>query len=73
MPRLENFDSYMPLVMPVPGTKSGGGHGARVMIVEAAPFAASPSAHGKLAGSTQLASGRFAMIDNGLAFSLVPW
>jgi hypothetical protein len=28
---------------------------------------------GKLAGSTQLASGRFAMIDNGLGFSLVPW
>jgi Protein of unknown function (DUF3363) len=28
---------------------------------------------GKLVGSTQLASGRFAMIDNGLGFSLVPW
>ena len=28
---------------------------------------------GKLLGSTQLASGRFAMIDNGLGFSLVPW
>ncbi|HUO00793.1 MAG TPA: DUF3363 domain-containing protein [Bradyrhizobium sp.] len=28
---------------------------------------------GKLIGSTQLASGRFAMIDNGLGFSLVPW
>jgi len=28
---------------------------------------------GKLRGSTQLASGRFAMIDNGLGFSLVPW
>ena len=28
---------------------------------------------GKLIGSTQLASGRFAMIDNGLDFSLVPW
>lgn len=28
---------------------------------------------GKLAGSTQLASGHFAMIDNGLGFSLVPW
>ena len=28
---------------------------------------------GKLVGSTQLASGRFAMIDNGLEFSLVPW
>ena len=28
---------------------------------------------GKLAGSTQLASGRYAMIDNGLGFSLVPW
>ncbi|MBX9778296.1 MAG: DUF3363 domain-containing protein [Xanthobacteraceae bacterium] len=28
---------------------------------------------GKLLGSAQLASGRFAMIDNGLGFSLVPW
>jgi type IV secretory pathway VirD2 relaxase len=28
---------------------------------------------GKLIGSTQLASGRFAMIGNGLGFSLVPW
>jgi type IV secretory pathway VirD2 relaxase len=28
---------------------------------------------GKLIGSTQLASGRFAMVDNGLGFSLVPW
>jgi hypothetical protein len=28
---------------------------------------------GKLIGSTQLASKRFAMIDNGLGFSLVPW
>jgi hypothetical protein len=28
---------------------------------------------GKLLGSTQLASGRFAMIDDGLNFSLVPW
>jgi Protein of unknown function (DUF3363) len=28
---------------------------------------------GRLIGSTQLASGRFAMIDNGLGFSLVPW
>jgi type IV secretory pathway VirD2 relaxase len=28
---------------------------------------------GKLVGSTQLASGRFAMIDNGLGFQLVPW
>jgi hypothetical protein len=28
---------------------------------------------GKLLGSTQLASGRFAMIDDGLHFSLVPW
>jgi hypothetical protein len=28
---------------------------------------------GKLIGSTPLASGRFAMIDNGLGFSLVPW
>ncbi len=28
---------------------------------------------GNLVGSTQLASGRFAMIDDGLGFSLVPW
>jgi len=28
---------------------------------------------GKLLGSAQLASGRYAMIDNGLGFSLVPW
>jgi Protein of unknown function (DUF3363) len=28
---------------------------------------------GKLIGSTQLVSGRFAMIDDGLGFSLVPW
>ena len=28
---------------------------------------------GKLIGSTQLASGRFAVIDDGLGFSLVPW
>jgi len=28
---------------------------------------------GTLVGSTQLASGRFAMIDDGLGFSLVPW
>ena len=28
---------------------------------------------GTLAGSTQLASGRYAMIDDGFGFSLVPW
>ncbi len=28
---------------------------------------------GQLTGSTQLASGRFAMIDDGFGFSLVPW
>jgi type IV secretory pathway VirD2 relaxase len=28
---------------------------------------------GKLVGATQLTSGRFAMIDDGLGFSLVPW
>ena len=28
---------------------------------------------GTLAGSTQLASGRFAMIDDGIGFQLVPW
>ena len=28
---------------------------------------------GELVSSTQLPSGRFAMIDNGMGFSLVPW
>jgi len=28
---------------------------------------------GTLVGSTQLASGRFAMIDDGIGFQLVPW
>lgn len=28
---------------------------------------------GKLVGSTRLVRGRFAMIDDGLGFSLVPW
>jgi len=28
---------------------------------------------GQLIGATQLASGRFAMIDDGLGFSLMPW
>jgi hypothetical protein len=28
---------------------------------------------GKLVGQAQLSSGRFAMIDNGLGFQLVPW
>jgi len=28
---------------------------------------------GQLVGSTQLSGGRFAMIDDGLGFSLVPW
>jgi len=34
-----------------------------------------PGSHvaGQLVGSTQLSSGRFAMIDDGLGFSLVPW
>jgi type IV secretory pathway VirD2 relaxase len=31
------------------------------------------SVRGKLVGSAQLVSGRFAMIDDGLGFSLVPW
>jgi type IV secretory pathway VirD2 relaxase len=36
---------------------------------------ANPGNHvsGQLVGSTQLSSGRFAMIDDGLGFSLVPW
>jgi hypothetical protein len=29
--------------------------------------------NGTLVGSTQLASGRFAMIDDGIGFQLVPW
>jgi type IV secretory pathway VirD2 relaxase len=38
-----------------------------------APVEERQTVRGKLVGSTQLASGRFAMIDNGLGFSLVPW
>ncbi len=37
------------------------------------PAATGQHVSGKLVGSTQLASGRFAMIDNGLGFQLVPW
>jgi len=37
------------------------------------PIEEGHSVRGKLIGSTQLASGRFAMIDDGLGFSLVPW
>ena len=32
-----------------------------------------PSVSGKFVGSTHLASGRFAMIDDGIGFQLVPW
>jgi hypothetical protein len=38
-----------------------------------APAQEGQAVRGKLLGSTQLASGRFAMIDNGVGFSLVPW
>jgi type IV secretory pathway VirD2 relaxase len=38
-----------------------------------APVEEGQTVCGTLLGSTQLASGRFAMIDNGLGFSLVPW
>lgn len=31
------------------------------------------SVRGRLPGATQLISGRFAMIDDGFGFSLVPW
>ena len=37
------------------------------------PAVAGNYVSGQLVGSTQLASGRFAMIDDGLGFSLVPW
>ncbi len=37
------------------------------------PAASGDSVTGTLVGSAQLASGRFAMIDDGLGFSLVPW
>ena len=37
------------------------------------PIHEGQTVRGKLVGSAQLASGRFAMIDNGLGFSLVPW
>jgi Protein of unknown function (DUF3363) len=37
------------------------------------PISAGEHVSGTLSGSTNLASGRYAMIDNGLGFSLVPW
>jgi type IV secretory pathway VirD2 relaxase len=37
------------------------------------PIQEGQTIRGKLVGSAQLASGRFAMIDDGLGFSLVPW
>jgi Protein of unknown function (DUF3363) len=37
------------------------------------PIHEGQAVRGKLLGSTQLASGRFAMVDDGLGFSLVPW
>ena len=37
------------------------------------PVQEGETVRGNLLGSTLLASGRFAMIDNGLGFSLVPW
>jgi hypothetical protein len=37
------------------------------------PVRAGEHVSGKLVGSANLASGRFAMIDNGIEFSLVPW
>ncbi len=37
------------------------------------PAVAGNHVSGRLVGATQLASGRFAMIDDGLGFSLVPW
>jgi len=37
------------------------------------PVASGSQFAGQLTGSAQLASGRFAMIDDGLGFSLVPW
>lgn len=37
------------------------------------PVKAGEHVSGRLAGSTSLASGRYAMIDDGLGFSLVPW
>jgi len=37
------------------------------------PTVAGDYVAGRLVGSTQLSSGRFAMIDDGLGFSLVPW
>ncbi len=37
------------------------------------PIREGQAVRGKLLGSAQLVSGRFAMIDDGLGFSLVPW
>ena len=50
------------------------GHGiakARGMTFQ--PAKAGEYVRGTLAGSTNLVSGRYAMIDDGLGFSLVPW
>ena len=41
--------------------------------VEWQPTGASERVSGKLVGQAQLSSGRFAMIDNGMGFQLVPW
>jgi hypothetical protein len=48
------------------GRRSGFGSGRR-------EAAAGDYVSGKLVGSAQVTSGRFAMIDDGQGFSLVPW
>jgi hypothetical protein len=49
------------------------GHGHAPGSLTFKPIEDGQTIRGKLVGSTQLASGRFAMIDDGLGFSLVPW
>jgi type IV secretory pathway VirD2 relaxase len=52
-------------------------HAARALAAERGrqwqPAVPGKQVIGRLVGSTQLSSGRFAMIDDGLGFSLVPW
>ena len=55
------------------GDRVGRAHGRRTRAdIHRPPRPANMSA-AQLVGSTQLASGRFAMIDDGIGFQLVPW
>jgi hypothetical protein len=50
------------------GREMAGARGLTFLPVQAGEYVS-----GKLVGSANLASGRYAMIDSGLEFSLVPW